>query len=240
VVFSAHGVSPAVRAEARRRRLDVIDATCPLVAKVHAQARRQATRGDTVVLIGHRGHDEAEGIMGEAPDSTVLVESAEEAAELALAPGARVSYLTQTTLAVDEAAGVVAALRARFPDLVAPGSDGICYATTNRQDVVRVVARRADVVLVVGSANSSNSNRLVEIARRCGARAYLVDDTSEIRPEWLAGAQVVGLTAGASAPPGLVDDVIAALGPVEVEICETTVETIEFGLPAILGPERTS
>lgn len=238
VVFSAHGVSPAVRAEARRRRLDVIDATCPLVSKVHAKARRHAARGDAIVLIGHRGHDEAEGVMGEAPDSIVLVENAEEAAELEFAPGARVSYLTQTTLAVDDTAGVAAALRDRFPDLIAPESEDICYATTNRQQAVRVVAERADVVLVVGSANSSNSTRLVEIARRCGVRAYLIDDISDLRPEWLAGARVVGLTAGASAPPGLVDDVIAALGPVDVEICETTVETVEFGLPAIV--RRTS
>ena len=235
VVFSAHGVSPAVRAEARRRGLDVVDATCPLVSKVHAQARRHAARGDAIVLIGHDGHEEVEGTMGEAPDSIVLVESVEKVAEVDLPAGARVSYLTQTTLAVDETADVVSALRTRFPDLLAPESEDICYATTNRQHAAGVVAERADFVLVVGSPNSSNSTRLVGIAERHGARVHLIDDVSDIRPEWLAGAAVVGLTAGASAPPALVDEVVVALGglgPVEVEVCATTVETIEFGLPA--------
>jgi len=246
VVFSAHGVSPEVRTEARRRHLAVMDGTCPLVSKVHAQARRHAARGDAIVLIGHDGHEEIEGVIGEARDAIVLIDSVEEAADLELAPGAQVSYLTQTTLAVDETADVVAALRTRFPDLIEPESEDICYATTNRQHAVRVVAERAGVVLVVGSVNSSNSIRLVELAERCGARAYLVDDTSDIRPEWLAGVDVVGLTAGASAPPALVDEVIAALaglGPVEVEICATTVETIEFGLPATVrttAPGRSS
>ena len=183
VVFSAHGVSPAVRADAERRGLDVLDATCPLVAKVHAEARRFAGRGDTIVLIGHAGHEEVDGTLGEAPDRTVLVRSAADVASLEVEDPTRVSYLTQTTLAVDEASEVVDALRARFPELRGPGSDDICYATTNRQDAVRAIAAESDVVLVVGSANSSNSVRLVEVARREGTPAYLVDGVSDIRPE---------------------------------------------------------
>ncbi|GAA3856852.1 4-hydroxy-3-methylbut-2-enyl diphosphate reductase [Saccharothrix violaceirubra] len=234
VVFSAHGVSPAVRAEARRRDLEVVDATCPLVTKVHAEARRFAARGDTVVLIGHADHEEVEGTFGEAPESTVVVATPEEVAALEVPDPDRVSYLTQTTLAVDEAAEVVAALRARFPRLKGPSSDDICYATTNRQEAVREVAGDADLVLVVGSANSSNSVRLVELARRQGVPAHLIDDASAIDPEWLRDVQVVGLSAGASAPPRLVDDVIAALGAWDVQVRETTRETIRFTLPGIV------
>jgi 4-hydroxy-3-methylbut-2-en-1-yl diphosphate reductase len=231
VVFSAHGVSPAVHAEAERRGLDVIDATCPLVTKVHAEARRFADRGDTVVLVGHAGHEEVEGTMGEAPDRTVLVETVEDVGKLDIEDPARVSYLMQTTLAVDEAAEVVDALRERYPDLRGPASDDICYATTNRQDALRAIAEEADLVLVVGSANSSNSVRLVELARRCGTTSYLIDDVGDIEPEWLAGVRVVGLTAGASAPPGLVDEVVAALAPISVEEREIARETIRFTLP---------
>lgn len=231
VVFSAHGVSPAVRAEAERRGLDVIDATCPLVTKVHAEARRFAARGDTVVLVGHAGHEEVEGTMGEAPEQIVLVESAEDVGNLNVEDPARVSYLMQTTLAVDEAAEVVDALRERYPDLRGPASDDICYATTNRQDALRAIADEADLVLVVGSTNSSNSVRLVELARRCGTASYLIDDVGDIKPEWLDGVRVVGLTAGASAPPGLVDEVVAALAPASVEERETARETIRFTLP---------
>jgi 4-hydroxy-3-methylbut-2-en-1-yl diphosphate reductase len=211
VVFSAHGVSPAVRTEAADRGLEAIDATCPLVTKVHTEARRFAARGDTVILIGHAGHEEVEGTLGEAPDQTVLVQTVAEVAELIVADPARVSYLTQTTLAVDETTEVVEALRARFPALRSPASEDICYATTNRQDALTVIAEEADLVLVIGSSNSSNSLRLVELARRHGTPSYLIDDPSTIRPEWLDGVGVVGVTAGASAPPRLVEAVIAAL-----------------------------
>ncbi|MEU7532453.1 4-hydroxy-3-methylbut-2-enyl diphosphate reductase [Saccharothrix sp. NPDC042600] len=232
VVFSAHGVSPAVRAEAARRGLDVVDATCPLVTKVHAEARRFLARGDTVVLVGHAGHEEVEGTLGEDPERIVLVESAADVAALEVPDPTRVSYLTQTTLAVDETTEVVAALKAKFPALRGPASDDICYATTNRQDAVREIAGEADLVLVVGSANSSNSVRLVELARRQGVPAHLVDDVSDIRPEWLADVRVVGLSAGASAPPRLVDEVVEALGAWDVQVRETTRETITFTLPA--------
>ncbi|RSM85984.1 4-hydroxy-3-methylbut-2-enyl diphosphate reductase [Kibdelosporangium aridum] len=231
VVFSAHGVSPAVREEAARRRLDVIDATCPLVTKVHTEARRFAGRGDTVVLVGHAGHEEVEGTLGEAPDRTVLVQTAEDVANLEVPDPSRVSYLMQTTLAVDEAAEVVSALRARFPDLRGPASDDICYATTNRQNALRAVAAEADLVLVVGSTNSSNSVRLVETAERHGTPAYLIDDVGDIKAKWLEGVRVIGITAGASAPPGLVDEVVAALNPISVENRETARETIQFTLP---------
>ncbi|GAB3746145.1 4-hydroxy-3-methylbut-2-enyl diphosphate reductase [Nocardiopsis nanhaiensis] len=233
-VFSAHGVSPQVRAEADRRGLDVIDATCPLVTKVHVEARRFARRGDTVVLVGHAGHEEVEGTLGEAPDHTVLVETPEDVARLQVDDPERVSYLTQTTLAVDETAEVVEALRARFPALRGPGSDDICYATSNRQNALKEIAEEADLVLVVGSANSSNSLRLVELAERGGTPARLIEDVSRIRPEWLDGAATIGLTAGASAPPHLVEDVIAALselGPVTVSERETARETVSFTLP---------
>jgi 4-hydroxy-3-methylbut-2-en-1-yl diphosphate reductase len=235
VVFSAHGVSPAVRSEAADRRLEAIDATCPLVTKVHAEARRFAARGDTVILIGHAGHEEVEGTLGEAPDQTVLVQTAEEVADLEVADPARVSYLTQTTLAVDETTEVVEALRARFPALRGPASEDICYATTNRQHALKAIAAESDLVLVVGSMNSSNSLRLVELARRHNTPSYLIDGPSDIRPEWLDGVRVVGLSAGASAPPRLVDAVIVALaelGPVTVVEHETTRETVHFTLPS--------
>ncbi|HVV10330.1 4-hydroxy-3-methylbut-2-enyl diphosphate reductase [Amycolatopsis sp.] len=235
VVFSAHGVSPAVRTEAKRRRLEVVDATCPLVTKVHTEARRFAARGDTVILIGHAGHEEVEGTLGEAPRRMVLVQSAEEARKLEVPDPQRVSYLTQTTLSVDETAEVVEALRRRFPALRGPASDDICYATTNRQDALKAIAAESDVVLVVGSKNSSNSVRLVELSRRAGTPAHLIDGPPDLRPEWLIDAKVVGLTAGASAPPRLVNAVIAAmggLGPVKVEERETSRETIHFTLPA--------
>ncbi|MEV1120769.1 4-hydroxy-3-methylbut-2-enyl diphosphate reductase [Actinosynnema sp. NPDC049800] len=232
VVFSAHGVSPAVREEAARRGLDVIDATCPLVTKVHAEAKRYAARGDTVVLIGHAGHEEVEGTLGEAPARTVLVETVADVRALEVADPTRVSYLTQTTLSMDETAEVLAALRERFPALRGPSSADICYASTNRQDAVREIAQEADVVLVVGSRNSSNSVRLVETARRMGTPAHLIDDVSDIREDWLDGTRVVGVSAGASAPPRLVDEVIEALGAWDVQVRETARETIRFTLPA--------
>jgi 4-hydroxy-3-methylbut-2-en-1-yl diphosphate reductase len=235
VVFSAHGVSPTVRAAAAQRGLEVIDATCPLVTKVHTEARRFATRGDTVILIGHAGHEEVQGTLGEAPDHTVLVQTTSEVAQLEVTDPARVSYLTQTTLAVDETTEIINALRARFPALRGPASDDICYATTNRQDALTTIAQESDLVLVVGSANSSNSVRLVELAYRHGTPSFLIDGPSDIHPEWLEGVGVVGVTAGASAPPRLVEAVIAALaelGPVTVVERETTRETVHFTLPA--------
>ncbi|HKS47921.1 MAG TPA: 4-hydroxy-3-methylbut-2-enyl diphosphate reductase [Amycolatopsis sp.] len=237
VVFSAHGVSPAVRAAARLRNLQVVDATCPLVTKVHSEARRFVERGDTVILVGHAGHEEVEGTLGEAPERMILVQSVEEARRVRVADPKRVSYLTQTTLSVEETAEVVAVLRGRFPALRGPGSEDICYATSNRQDALRDVAAASDLVLVIGSPNSSNSIRLVEAARRAGAAAHLIDDTGDIQPLWLTEVRTIGLTAGASAPPRLVSAVIEALGglgPVTVEERETTRETLRFTLPSTL------
>jgi 4-hydroxy-3-methylbut-2-en-1-yl diphosphate reductase len=232
VVFSAHGVAPAVRAEAKRRNLTVVDATCPLVAKVHTEARRFLARGDTVLLVGHDGHDETEGTLGEG--DIQLVRTPADAAGVQVDDPSRVSYLTQTTLAVDEVAQVVDVLRERFPLLSAPPTEDICYATTNRQQAVLAIADECDIVIVVGSQNSSNSKRLVEVAERAGTPAYLVDDASSIAPEWIMNARRIGLTAGASAPPHLVDEVIGtlrALGPVDVVEREVTREDIRFTLP---------
>jgi 4-hydroxy-3-methylbut-2-en-1-yl diphosphate reductase len=234
VVFSAHGVSPAVRDDASGRGLSVIDATCPLVSKVHAEARRFAEKGYTVALIGHAGHEEVEGTLGEAPDSTVLVQTAADVAALDVADGAKVAYLMQTTLAIDEAADVSGALREKFPQMRAPGSDDICYATTNRQAAVRAVATEADLVLVAGSKNSSNSVRLVERSEREGTPAHLIDGATDIDLSWLSGVSVVGLTAGASAPPAVVSEIIDALsglGTVTVTERVTTTESVQFGLP---------
>jgi 4-hydroxy-3-methylbut-2-enyl diphosphate reductase len=234
VVFSAHGVSPAVRDDASGRGLSVIDATCPLVSKVHAEARRFAREGYTVALIGHAGHEEVEGTLGEAPSSTVLVQTAEDVAQLSLEDPSKIAYLMQTTLAIDEAADVAGALRDKFPQMRAPGSDDICYATTNRQAAVRAVATEADLVLVAGSANSSNSVRLVERSERAGTPAHLIDGATDIDLSWLAGVSVVGLTAGASAPPAVVSEIIDALsglGTVTVTERVTTTESVQFGLP---------
>ncbi len=234
VVFSAHGVSPMVREEAARRQLAVIDATCPLVSKVHAEARRFAADGYTVALIGHAGHEEVEGTLGEAPASTVLVQTPEDVAALRPRDGERVAYLMQTTLSLDEAAQVSGALRERFPAVRAPGSDDICYATTNRQVAVRAVAAESDLVLVAGSANSSNSVRLVEACERTGTSAHLIDSAADIELGWLTGVSTVGLTAGASAPPAVVEEIISALaglGPLSVSERVTTTESIRFGLP---------
>jgi len=238
-VFSAHGVSPDVRRNAGNRALDVIDATCPLVSKVHAEARRFAHEGRTIFLIGHDGHEEVEGTTGEAPDSIRLVQDMKDAERIEAPDPDRVAYLTQTTLAVDETNEIVEVLRARFPALRGPGSDDICYATANRQEAVRKVARDAEVVLVAGSQTSSNSKRLVEVAEREGARAYLVDDETELDVAWLHGVATVGVTAGASAPERIVDRLVgalAALGPVEVEERTTTHEDVQFNLPKELVP----
>ncbi len=234
VVFSAHGVSPAVRRHAAARRFDVIDATCPLVTKVHAEARRFASEGRTIFLIGHEGHEEVEGTLGEAPEAIRLVEDIRAAELIEVPEPERVSYLTQTTLAVDETDEIVAVLRERFPELRGPASDDICYATANRQHSVRAAAREADVVLVAGSQSSSNSQRLVEVARREGARAYLVDDETEVDVAWLAGAGTIAITAGASAPEWIVTrlvDALRALGPLDVQERTTTVESRQFKLP---------
>jgi 4-hydroxy-3-methylbut-2-enyl diphosphate reductase len=240
VVLSAHGVAPSVRLEADARGLAVVDATCPLVAKVHAEARRALRDGNSVVFIGHPNHDESEGLLGEDPDRgrprIHLVETPEQVKALEVPDRERVSYLMQTTLAEDEAANVVEALRESFPGIGEPPSSDICYATTNRQRAIRDVAAGADVVLVVGSPNSSNSLRLVEVAARAGAAAHLVDGADQIDPEWLAGAGVVGLTAGASAPAPLVEEVVAALaalGPIRREEPAGIEETYRFTLPAM-------
>jgi 4-hydroxy-3-methylbut-2-en-1-yl diphosphate reductase len=234
VVFSAHGVSPAVRAEAARRGLATIDATCPLVAKVHAEARRFIAEGYLVVLIGHAGHEEVEGTLGEAPGSMVLVQNAADVAALRPADPGKVAYLMQTTLSTDDARDIVAALRERFPAARGPGSDDICYATTNRQLAVRAIAAESDLVLVAGSANSSNSLRLVETAERAGTQARLIDGLTDIELGWLAGASAIGITAGASAPPSMVTEIVTALsglGPVEVTERVIATESIRFGLP---------
>jgi 4-hydroxy-3-methylbut-2-en-1-yl diphosphate reductase len=235
VVFSAHGVSPAVRQEASARGLAVIDATCPLVTRVHARARRLAGHGDTVLLIGHPGHDEVEGILGEAPEAITVVSDSAGAATVEVPDSTRVSYLTQTTLAVDETADIVETLRGRFPLLRELSSSDICYATTNRQQALSAVAAEADLVLVIGSANSSNSVRLAEVARRCGTPAYLIDSAADIRASWLEGVRTIGLTAGASAPPTLVVTIIDALeglGPVNVMERVSANESIHFALPS--------
>jgi 4-hydroxy-3-methylbut-2-enyl diphosphate reductase len=234
VVFSAHGVAPAVRDDASGRGLSVIDATCPLVSKVHAEARRYAEKGYTIALIGHAGHEEVEGTLGEAPDSTVLVQTAADVAVLDLPDPSKIAYLMQTTLAIDEAADVAGALRDKFPQMRAPGSDDICYATTNRQAAVHAVATEAELVLVAGSANSSNSVRLVERSMRAGTPAHLIDGATDIDLDWLPGVSVVGLTAGASAPPAVVSEIIDALsglGTVTVTERVTTTESVQFGLP---------
>jgi len=234
VVFSAHGISPEVRREAERRGLAAVDATCPLVAKVHAEARRFAADGYLVALIGHEGHEEVEGTLGEAPKSSVLVQTASDVAGLRPADPGKVAYLMQTTLSADEAGEVVEAMRERFPDVRGPGSDDICYATTNRQNAVKAIAAESDLVLVVGSGNSSNSLRLVETAERAGTPAYLIDGPEDIELGWLAGRSVIGLTAGASAPPAVVGqiiDALAGLGKVQTSEVTVATESLQFGLP---------
>ena len=235
-VFSAHGVAPSVRANASARGLQTIDATCPLVTKVHVEARRFAEQGYTIVLVGHDGHEEVEGTMGEAPERIVLVQSERDVDELEIEDPERVAYITQTTLSVDETAGILARLRERFPAIAGPRTDDICYATTNRQAAVKQMAGSCDLVLVIGSRNSSNSVRLVEVARECGTEAYLIDNRHEVREEWLAGKRVVGVSSGASAPDELVQDLLdyfRARGVSEDGISEFHVirEDVRFMLP---------
>ncbi|MDR0365501.1 MAG: 4-hydroxy-3-methylbut-2-enyl diphosphate reductase [Bifidobacteriaceae bacterium] len=235
VVFSAHGVSPAVRQEAERRSLQVIDATCPLVTKVHKEVAKFASRGYSIVLIGHQGHEEVEGTAGEAPDSIQVIDSPAEVDSVEVPDPSRVAWLSQTTLSVDETVATVDRLRSRFEDLTDPPSGDICYATQNRQSAVKRIASQSDVVIVVGSANSSNSVRLVEVALRSGAgTAHRVDAASEINPEWLADAQTVGLTSGASVPESLVEEAVqrlADLGFAEVELVTAASDALAFALP---------
>jgi 4-hydroxy-3-methylbut-2-enyl diphosphate reductase len=234
VVLSAHGVAPEVYRNAQGRRLQVIDATCPLVTKVHLEARRFAEQGYTILLIGHEGHEEVVGTSGEAPEHIRLVGDVDEARTVEVPDPEKVAYVSQTTLSVDETNEVIAALRERFPNIVGPPRDDICYATQNRQDAVKVMASKTDVVLVIGSDNSSNSNRLVEVSRADGTPAYLIDDDTEIDPAWIEGAQTVGVTSGASAPEWLVERVVdwlRARGAGEVEELRVTEENVEFGYP---------
>jgi 4-hydroxy-3-methylbut-2-enyl diphosphate reductase len=234
VVFSAHGVSPRVRAEAQRRQLNVVDATCPLVSKVHAEARRFAADGYTIFLIGHGGHEEVEGTSGEVPEQIRVIAPEGDFDGLDVSDPSRVAYLTQTTLAVDETRSVIERLRSRFPEIAGPRSDDICYATQNRQDAVRALAANCELVLVIGSRNSSNSNRLVEVARRSGCAARLVDDESELNPEWLEGVRRVGITAGASSPERIVQrmvDALEVLGPLKRTQHSVADETVRFALP---------
>jgi 4-hydroxy-3-methylbut-2-en-1-yl diphosphate reductase len=243
LVLSAHGVAPEVYVNAAARRLETIDATCPLVSKVHAEARLFAGRGYTVFLVGHAGHEEVVGTMGEAPGATVLVETAADA-ELVRPPQTeRLAYITQTTLSVDDTTEIVSILRRRFPGIEAPEKDDICYATTNRQRAVKRLLGRIDLLLVVGSRNSSNSNRLVEVARARGVEAHLIDDESEIREAWLEGVETVGLTSGASAPESLVRRVVGWFhdrGVTHVEELEAAAENVTFRLPRELRGVATS
>jgi len=233
VVFSAHGVSPAVREDATRRGLRVIDATCPLVTKVHLEAIRYAREGYSIVLIGHEDHDEVIGTMGEAPDRIFVIDSVAEVEALRVPDPAKVAYLTQTTLSVDDTRDVIEALRRKFPRIVGPSRDDICYATQNRQAAVKTVAADVDVLLVIGAKNSSNSIRLVEVSRSAGTRAYLINDVHDIQPEWLEGARRIGLTAGASAPEVLVTEAVEALRRAGTDVREVHVidENVRFALP---------
>jgi 4-hydroxy-3-methylbut-2-en-1-yl diphosphate reductase len=234
VVFSAHGVAPGVHANAEVRRLTTIDATCPLVTKVHVEARKFATQGYTIILIGHSGHEEVEGTMGEAPDRIVLVESEEDVDRLEVEDPDRIAYLTQTTLSVDETDRIIRRLRERFPGIAGPRTDDICYATTNRQMAVRQMARECDLVLVIGSRNSSNSNRLVEVAREHGAESYLLDNEGQLQEEWLEGKRVVGITSGASAPEELVQRLVETFrrrGTREISEFQVVQEDVRFMLP---------
>jgi 4-hydroxy-3-methylbut-2-enyl diphosphate reductase len=234
VIFSAHGVSKAVRSEADARGLRVFDATCPLVTKVHVEVAKMRGAGREIVMIGHRGHPEVEGTMGQAAEGMYLVETAADAVNLQVRDPAKLSYVTQTTLSVDDAAAIVGALKARFPSITGPKKDDICYATQNRQDAVKFLAPQCDVVIVVGSPNSSNSNRLREVAQGRGIEAYMVDRADQLKAEWVAGKRRVGVTAGASAPEVLVQEVVARLGELgakRITQLEGIEENVAFPLP---------
>jgi 4-hydroxy-3-methylbut-2-enyl diphosphate reductase len=242
VIFSAHGVSKAVRAEAESRGLRAFDATCPLVTKVHVEVAKMLKAGFEIVMIGHRGHPESEGTMGQAASGMVLVETVADVARLQVRSPERLAYVTQTTLSVDDARAIVAALKARFPAIRGPKRDDICYATQNRQDAVKFMAPQCDVVIVVGSPNSSNSNRLREVAEHMGAQAYMVDSADDLRPEWVAGKKRVGVSAGASAPEVLVIELIErlkSLGAKRVQQLDGITEHVVFTLPRELTRERT-
>ena len=238
VIFSAHGVSRAIRSDAAARGLKVFDATCPLVTKVHVEVAKMLREGYEIVMIGHHGHPESEGTMGQSASGLYLVETVEDVARLAVGAGGKLAYVTQTTLSVDDAARIVAALRRRFPEIRGPKRDDICYATQNRQDAVKFMAPRCDVVIVVGSPNSSNSNRLREVAQNMGVEAYMVDSAADLRPEWIAGKPRVGVTAGASAPEVLVNELIERLmelGAKSVRPLEGIAEHVVFTLPRELA-----
>jgi 4-hydroxy-3-methylbut-2-enyl diphosphate reductase len=233
-VFSAHGVAPSVHANAQTRGLQTIDATCPLVTKVHREALRFAEDGYTIVLVGHDGHEEVEGTMGEAPERIVLVQSEQDVDELEVEDPERIAYVTQTTLSVDETSSILARLKERFPSLVGPRTDDICYATTNRQTAVKQLAGSCDLMLVIGSRNSSNSVRLVEVARDFGADAHLIDSASEVREEWLQDKRVVGISSGASAPENLVGELVGffrARGVEDISEVDAVREDVRFMLP---------
>jgi 4-hydroxy-3-methylbut-2-en-1-yl diphosphate reductase len=241
LVLSAHGVAPSVHENAAKRGLETIDATCPLVSKVHAEARHFAARGYTVFLVGHQGHEEVEGTMGEAPDSMLLVETAQDAARIQPDQTARLAYITQTTLSVDDTREIVNVLRRRFPEIIGPEKADICYATTNRQRAVKRLLGRVDLLLVVGSRNSSNSKRLVEVARARGVSAHLIEDESAIEESWLEGVETVGLTSGASAPDSLVRRVVGWFrdrGVTQVDELEAPAENVSFRLPPEVGARR--
>jgi 4-hydroxy-3-methylbut-2-enyl diphosphate reductase len=243
VVFSAHGVAPRVHQNAEQRRLQTIDATCPLVTKVHVEAKKFAAEGYTIVLIGHAGHEEVEGTMGEAPEHIVLIENEEDVDALTVADPDKVAYISQTTLSVDETRAIITRLRERFPGIVGPRTDDICYATTNRQAAVKQLARECDLVLVIGSRNSSNSNRLVEVAREHGAESHLIDNESQVREEWLEGMRVVGITSGASAPEELVQRLVAFFrerGTDDVQELEVVQEDVRFMLPKAIRQAMSS
>jgi len=242
VIFSAHGVSKEIRRDAEARGLRVFDATCPLVTKVHVEVSKMLRDGYQIVMIGHRGHPEAEGTMGQSDAGMHLVESVEDVARLEVPDPAKIAYVTQTTLSVDDAAKIVAALRARFPSIRGPKRDDICYATQNRQDAVKFMAPRCDVVIVVGSPNSSNSNRLREVAQNMGVEAYMVDNAENLRPEWIAGKARIGVTAGASAPEVLVNELIERLqqlGAKSVRPLEGIAEHVVFSLPRELARRKS-
>ncbi len=241
VVFSAHGVAPSVHANALTRRLQTIDATCPLVTKVHREALKFAADGYTIVLIGHAGHEEVEGTMGEAPDHIVLIEDEAGVDKLEVRDPDKVAYISQTTLSVDETRAIINRLRERFPSIVGPRTDDICYATTNRQAAVKQLAQQSDLVLVIGSGNSSNSNRLVEVAREHGADSHLIDNESQVREEWLEGKRVVGITSGASAPEELVQRLVELFrqrGTEDIRELEVVQEDVRFMLPKVVRQAR--
>jgi 4-hydroxy-3-methylbut-2-en-1-yl diphosphate reductase len=243
VVFSAHGVAPSVHSNAQRRELHTIDATCPLVTKVHVEAKKFAAEDYTIVLVGHAGQEEVEGTMGEAPDHIVLIENEDDVDRLEVKDPSKVAYISQTTLSVDETRTIINKLRERFPAIIGPRTDDICYATTNRQAAVKQLARRCELVLVIGSRNSSNSNRLVEVAREHGADAHLIDNELQVREEWLADKCVVGITSGASAPEELVQRLVEFFrtrGTTEVEELEVVQEDVRFMLPKAIRQAMAS